>query len=84
MENQLTFLKSRARLCFCLFLKHQTAAWLWRWFEAEVNVVQAEGFVDTHPFVFVSRDTTTDSVAMVLANSLRLRRLGECKPVLVD
>ena len=82
--DQVTFLKSRAELCFRLYRKHQTGVWLWRWFEAEMHVLQAEGLVDMHTLVFSNRDTTTQSVATVLANVLCQRRMGLCQVTVVD
>lgn len=48
-----------------------------------MNVSRAEGFVDMHVSVFASRETSTESTVMVVANVLRQRRLGKCQTTVV-
>ena len=49
-----------------------------------MNVSRAEGLVDMHVSVSVSRETSTESTVMVVANVLRQRRLGKCQTTVVE
>lgn len=83
MLDELKFLKSRAELMYRLYVVFKTEYWLWRWFEAETNVLKNEGLVDVKTTVFVDRDTTTAGTELTLANVYRLRRQGEFKPAYI-
>jgi len=77
MLDKLKMLKSRAELMYCLYSVFKRESWLWRWFEAEMNVLKHEGLVDMHVSVFVDRDTTTAGTVLTVANAYRLLRQGK-------
>jgi hypothetical protein len=81
--GELKFLKSRAELCFRLFMKHHTDRLLWYWLRAEQNLVSAEGAVDVKVTLFPNEQTATPDAVLTVANALRLRRVGELRPAML-
>lgn len=80
MLNELKVLKSRAELMSRLYTAFKTEDWLWRWFEAEMNVLKHQDLVDMHVSVFVERETDTAGTVLTVVNVLQMRRKGELVP----
>jgi hypothetical protein len=77
MLDELKFLKSRAELMFRLFSVFRTEDWLYRWFEAETNILKNSGLVDVNIELCVDGDINTSGTELTLANVYRKRRLDQ-------